>query len=405
MDISDPIVANCLIDQREVECILLIPTSKEASEIMSDARRVPRNCKRAFTQQGDIFYPDPHYRSYGGPRGLKAKFLQVSVKDTINALEEELRAIDNEKSVAMKAYTTACEKEKRVSSELTSVNTKVAKLHAAQSQYKGSINDLKDNLEANEVISVTVFKNELIELENKIRQEKQEESRLNECVHELQKKIETLDAEIKRHRELRLNVDLKINPLRDSIKKLREEKDAVRAKSRYAAKKLQALRQALQNATAEFEMQQRATEKAVSDGTSRCERIETQRSIGELERLYRDLNGKIREIERQFGSIEQLREKLKEKESKCGKDFHLASKIEKSYKEHLKRLAARRQLFIDMKHKYGINIQNSFSNILSLRGRVVRRNNFAFKYEKAVVYYVIFVLSGRHKYRPFAKGT
>ena len=83
MDISDPVIVNCLIDQREVECILLIPSSKEAAEIMSNASKVPRNCKRAFTQRGDTFYPDPHYRSYGGPRSLKARFLQVSITDTI----------------------------------------------------------------------------------------------------------------------------------------------------------------------------------------------------------------------------------------------------------------------------------------------------------------------------------
>lgn len=83
MDISDPVVANCLIDQHEVECVMLIPTSNEAADIMSDASKVPRNCKRAFTQQGDTFFPDPHYRSYGGPRNLKSKFLQVSVRDTI----------------------------------------------------------------------------------------------------------------------------------------------------------------------------------------------------------------------------------------------------------------------------------------------------------------------------------
>lgn len=83
MEISDPIVANCLIDSREVECIVLIPTGKEAADIMSDASNVPQNCKRAITQKGDIFYPDPQYRSYSGPRDLKARFLQVSVSDTI----------------------------------------------------------------------------------------------------------------------------------------------------------------------------------------------------------------------------------------------------------------------------------------------------------------------------------
>ncbi|XP_076243651.1 structural maintenance of chromosomes 6 [Calliopsis andreniformis] len=369
MDISDPIVANCLIDQREVECILLIPTSKEAADIMSDAAKVPQNCKRAFTQKGDTFYPDPNYRSYGGPRGLKAKFLQVSVKDTINALEEELRTVENEKSAIMKTYMASCEKEKRTSSELTSVNAKVAKLYAAQNKYKASIIELKDNLEANEVISVTVYKNELSELEKRLHHEKREESRLNESLLEFQKKIDNLETEIKRHRELRQNLDSKINPLKDNIKELQDEKDAMRMKSRNIAKKLQALHQALQNATAEFEMQQRATEKAVSDATNSCERIETDRSVAELERTSRDLKAKIREIERVFGNIDELREKLKEKEAKCGKNLRLASKIEQTYQMHLSRLEARKKLFMDMKKMYGINIQNSFTNVLALRNR------------------------------------
>lgn len=82
MVIDDPVVANCLIDQREVECVLLVPTSEEACEIMSDARKVPRNCKRAFTQQGDTFFPDPNYRTYGG-RCKRAKFLQVSTMEAM----------------------------------------------------------------------------------------------------------------------------------------------------------------------------------------------------------------------------------------------------------------------------------------------------------------------------------
>ncbi|CAK9818472.1 Structural maintenance of chromosomes protein 6 [Anthophora plagiata] len=369
MDISDAVVVNCLIDQREVECVLLIPTSKEAAEIMSDASKVPRNCKRAFTQQGDTFYPDPHYRSYGGPRGLKAKFLQVSVTDTINSLEEEIRTIDNEKDAAMKSYQTACEKEKRISSELNSVSAKVAKLHAAQNQYKALINDLKDKIDVNETISVTVFKNELKELEKKLQQEKYEESCLNKSVLELQKKVDSLEAEVKQYRVLSQNLDSKINPLKDSIKELQNEKDALHARSRYTAKKLQTVKQALQNAIAEFEQQQRCTTKAVNDATNRCDRINTERSINELERLLKDLKAKIREIEQQFGTIDELRSKLKQKEAKCGKDINLASKIEKNYQLHLKRLKSRKELFSDMKHTYGENIQHSFSNVLALRNK------------------------------------
>ncbi|XP_078043070.1 structural maintenance of chromosomes 6 isoform X2 [Augochlora pura] len=374
MDISDPTVANCLIDQREVECILLIPTSKEAAEVMSNASRVPRNCRRAITQKGDMFFPDPHYRSYGGPRDLKARFLQVSVSDAISALEDELRSIDNEKNVADQSYTTAREKEKRTSSELITANKLIAQLNAAQKQYKGKINDLKDKIESNEAISITVFKNELSELEKKLNQEKSEEFRLNECVLELQKKIEHLEAEIRRYRELRQCLDLKINPLKANIRQLEVQKEEMRMRTRHAAKKLEAVRQALQNATAEYEMQERVTKKSVFDATKRSDRIETTRSAKELDKLAKDLKAKIHEIEKQFGTIAQLRKELKMKEAKCGKDINLAVNIEKSYKKHLKRLRERKQLFCEMKEIYGVNIQNSFSNVLALRNNMGRIN-------------------------------
>lgn len=82
MEISHPVVANCLIDQRELECILLIPTSQEACNIMDDANKVPRNCKRAITKMADLFIPDPNYKSYGG-RVNKPRFLQVSTSEAL----------------------------------------------------------------------------------------------------------------------------------------------------------------------------------------------------------------------------------------------------------------------------------------------------------------------------------
>lgn len=82
MEIEHPVIANCIIDQREAECILLIPTSKEACELLDHVSKVPRNCKRAITKQADLFYPDPHYRSYGGSV-TRPKFLQVSTNEAI----------------------------------------------------------------------------------------------------------------------------------------------------------------------------------------------------------------------------------------------------------------------------------------------------------------------------------
>jgi hypothetical protein len=84
--VSDVIVYNSLLDQREVERILLIPTSEEACEIMSDARRVPRNCIMALNKKADQFYPVPNYRMYAGYGNTRAKYLQVSMRDAIRYL-------------------------------------------------------------------------------------------------------------------------------------------------------------------------------------------------------------------------------------------------------------------------------------------------------------------------------
>ena len=51
-------------------------------------------------------------------------------------------------------------------------------------------------------------------MEKKLRQEKFEESNLNANVLQLQKTVESLEEEVKRHRELRQNLDSKINPLK-----------------------------------------------------------------------------------------------------------------------------------------------------------------------------------------------
>ncbi|KAG7209626.1 hypothetical protein KM043_011277 [Ampulex compressa] len=367
MLISDPVVANCLIDQHEVECVLLLRTSKEAYGLMLEASKVPRNCKLAITQQGDTFYPDPDYRSYSGRRGMKAKFLQVSTADAIKALEEELHIAENERKSISNAYTILCKKEQQTSSELTANNEKIAKLRIAQNRYKALIDDMKDKIDASEALCITLFRNELIELEKKLQQEKAEEKSIGETVLELKKNVESLETEVKRYRDLRLTLDIRITPLQKEIRELCNEKDALHRRAVYAMRQLETARQAVQNATAELMMQQRVTNKVVSDAANRCERIETERSVNEIERLIRDLKGQIYEIERQFGSLESLQEKLKEKETKCGNEMEFATTLEKSYEKHRVRLAERRQMYRGMKKLYARAIQNSFSNVLLLR--------------------------------------
>lgn len=81
--ISHPVIENFLIDTRNIESVLLIPSFVEATEMMSNRYKVPRNCKRAVTKSGDTYFPDPNYKSYAGRGSKSSKLLQAAMEDII----------------------------------------------------------------------------------------------------------------------------------------------------------------------------------------------------------------------------------------------------------------------------------------------------------------------------------
>ncbi|XP_011637103.1 structural maintenance of chromosomes protein 6 [Pogonomyrmex barbatus] len=367
MVIEDSVVANCLIDQREIECILLIPTNDEACIIMSDVTKVPKNCKQAFTLRGDIFYPDPNYRTYAGKCGIRAKYLQVSTMEAMQTLKEELQVAENKKQEAIAAYNTIYEKVNRTNSELDNITAMARKLRATQSEYTHMINELKDKIESNEGTSADLFRNEAVELEKKLAQENTAEKLLAQNMRELQKNVESLDTKIKRYRDLRHNMHTVIDPLKDQIKELTQEKERHRQECLRATRKLKEIRQTIQCTTGELEIQERATKKMVSDATKKCPRINTTRSVNEIKTQLNDLRDKIREIENKLGCLDELQQQLKEKEQKYGVNIEFMSQLKQSFEKHIQRVKHRQNMFIQLRDLYSVRVQKSFTDVLSLR--------------------------------------
>uniref|UniRef100_A0A6Q2ZCH3 Structural maintenance of chromosomes protein 6 n=1 Tax=Esox lucius TaxID=8010 RepID=A0A6Q2ZCH3_ESOLU len=58
--IASPVITNCLIDMRGIESILIIKEKHAARKVMQHGRP-PRNCREAFTVEGDQVYPNRYY--------------------------------------------------------------------------------------------------------------------------------------------------------------------------------------------------------------------------------------------------------------------------------------------------------------------------------------------------------
>lgn len=79
INVSDPVVMNCLIDQIKIETILAVDDQNLAIHLTSHAENVPRHLHKVVVMEPfSEFYPVPNYRSYGLQR-RPARYLQVSL--------------------------------------------------------------------------------------------------------------------------------------------------------------------------------------------------------------------------------------------------------------------------------------------------------------------------------------
>ncbi len=99
LQIDNPNVTNCLIDQKKIEKIVLMPKDHDAQELLKSEHSVPRNLLYSLTGDFNQFYPAPSYRSYAINRRNSA-VLQTSVSEHLERLEQELDSYKTQLEVA-----------------------------------------------------------------------------------------------------------------------------------------------------------------------------------------------------------------------------------------------------------------------------------------------------------------
>ncbi|XP_033215267.1 structural maintenance of chromosomes protein 6 isoform X2 [Belonocnema kinseyi] len=367
MEISHPVIANCLIDQREIECVMLIPTSEEACAVMSNAQYVPKNCKKAFTQQGDLFFPDPNYKTYGGRRGMRAKFLQVSTTQAIQLLEEDKETAEKEQERIVTEFNEITKKIRKSNIDLQQLNETVAKLRTMEGRLKSTMAALRDKLEVENTNSIEVYTEEMDRHQTKLQKVKAEEDRLKKEIAEMQTNVAQLDKEAKRCRDLINELDFRLNPIKDKITQLNDQRTSLRSNCQNGTKKLQIAKQNVLKCTADLEKQQRVVDAAVRKALEHGERVDTPRTAREITRTADEIKAQIEMIENEYGSKDDLNQELVEKRNKYGQVIYFATELRKSCEKHQTRLVKRRQLYREMKRQIGQKVQEAFKNVLSLR--------------------------------------
>uniref|UniRef100_A0AAQ5ZL56 Structural maintenance of chromosomes protein 6 n=1 Tax=Amphiprion ocellaris TaxID=80972 RepID=A0AAQ5ZL56_AMPOC len=151
---TSPVIVNCLVDMRGIESILIIKVNK-ARRVMQQGRP-PKNCREAFTAEGDQVYPNRYYTSdfsmakyLGGDLETEIRYIlsaihrkqaedadsqYSSLRDRIDQLSEEMEPL---KEYVAKATEISPERQ-QVTSSTKSIDTEITRLKRKIKVYESS---------------------------------------------------------------------------------------------------------------------------------------------------------------------------------------------------------------------------------------------------------------------------
>ncbi|NXI09064.1 SMC6 protein, partial [Irena cyanogastra] len=212
LEIDNPVIANCLIDMRGIETVLLIKNSRRAREVMQ-CNRPPRNCREAFTAEGDQVFERRYYSS----SFVRPKFLSQDVEAEISHLNKE---IENKRAqlTASQQRLYSIENEIRQNEDhlyghrrhqkqlqvkiVRTANAEVADLENVEEHHSADIHILQDEAEENKGRMESVKQDmqlqsrKLEELKNSLQAAEKKLEEVKEKIHQVEEISGPIKAEL-----------------------------------------------------------------------------------------------------------------------------------------------------------------------------------------------------------------
>ncbi|KAM4695476.1 structural maintenance of chromosomes protein 6 isoform 2-T2 [Discoglossus pictus] len=161
LEIDNPVVANCLIDMRGIETILLIKNSREARQVMQN-RQPPRNCREAFTAEGDQVFINRYYSSENN----RSKYLTGDVDMEICHLEKEVTNIGAQLSTFQQRLHSIQNDIHQNEELLLHYQKSKRQIQIQLREATGRVTDL-ENVEEQPSIDITTLEGEAQEIKNR----------------------------------------------------------------------------------------------------------------------------------------------------------------------------------------------------------------------------------------------
>nr|XP_046228256.1 structural maintenance of chromosomes protein 6-like isoform X2 [Scatophagus argus] len=301
LDIDDPVVANCLIDQRGIESILLIKNRTEARRVMQ-GRNPPQNCTQAFSKDGDQIFIN---RSYTAELS-RAKYLSGDVEEEIRHLH---RDVENQKAQANRFQ----QQMRKLDEDIKQNEGLLRRTHIEQNTTKDKatklqleLTDLK-NVEEPQSEDLRPLEEDLQEIIAKISSKRVECDKAQAQMAEHKTFYEKAEREYKQHKEQIHTVAEEADSTKEELSRTDQEVMRCKHHKKHYDGKRSAHLQNIKTLEANLASKEQELQTSIAKATEICpERLEVRRTARSLDSEISRIKVKITTQQEQQGDREEV---------------------------------------------------------------------------------------------------
>ncbi|KAM6433429.1 structural maintenance of chromosomes protein 6 [Rhynochetos jubatus] len=356
LEIDHTVVANCLIDVRGIETILLIKSNREAREVMQ-CNRPPRNCREAFTAEGDQVFERRYYSS----DYVRPKFLSKDVEAEISHLEKEIESKKAQLTASQQRLYSIENEIRRNEDHLHGHRRHQKELQIKMRTTSAEIADL-ENVEEHQSVDIRTLEDEAEDNKGKMESVKKDMQQQSRKVEEMKEILQVAEKRFEEMKEKIHQVEEMAGPIKDELNQADSEvENCKRRLQHYQDKQKEHLA-----GTKRLQELLTAKEKGLEEKMAQArqiysERIEVSRTVksldAEMNRLRERINsennrhGNREEIIQQFHDAKERYEDANSKVKNLKKFIRLLEEIMtqrfKIYRQFLRFLSLRCKLSFD----------------------------------------------------------
>ncbi|CAL8315923.1 unnamed protein product [Lota lota] len=361
LEIEDPVVANCLIDQRGIERILLIKNQSDARGVMA---KPPRNCTQAFSAEGDQIFEN---RSWSAEQ-TRANFLFGDV-------EEEIRHLQREMENQMAQVGRYQQRKQKVEEDIRKNEDLLKKAHVEQKKTQGKARKLQveltelQNMEEPQSEDLKPLEEDLEEIIGKIasQQAQCEEARVQ--VAKLRASLEEAEQQYRKHKDQISAIAEEADSMKEDLSKSDQEVMKCKHHSKHYEEKRKTHIDNIQARKASLEGQEYELAASVAKATEICpERVDVRRTAKSLDSEINLLKTKITTQQAQQGNREEIVKQYKEAYENY-KDTAQQMKCLKSFIRTLNQIITDRlKAYNSLRRMLSARCKYYFDSLLSQRG-------------------------------------